>query len=528
MTWLNEIGEIIKKKISDSYEGLFPLNSAQKEAIKMIWRSSLFPKMKRTRPGPIMEYIKTWYNQAIPIYHQEYSGYIIIGPPGTGKTTVISYGALLYVSKPQYARSTARIFLCTSTNYGADRICEKIVDILKENGIMGWENQIKRVIAKNVGEEEISKKIRFLIIKPQCPANETKSEHLQRLKNVIIFIGTIYACQDLLNLRLGDHNSNKTPILSQAILFDEASQLTPPQMYLPISYNTSLRSFGVVGDNCQLPPISSIESLNYSCIDYLRGLEGYNNSRLSVDKQNTLNIQYRMHPAIRDISAGFANRDTLIKDGPNVKKRNYLMTDYNQEYIESHIYSNLLKELFRPQKTVVTIDTQNLDIISLDEKVRSSRINQSEIIIINGLTILLKDVYPLFEINDESLKIVTPYKPQANELKRVTQLNAGTVDSFQGQEAAVVLYSITFAEPDIKSKFAQNIHRLHVALSRAQKKLFIVGNSEGMRHPTFLELKQKIFQYQYQHSINGNIDLGYDPVCHFRIKKDFYNFLQSL
>lgn len=516
------INNYIQEKLEEQSDVEYALNDSQRDAIRRIWAASTLPRrVNRTSPrsGTLDQFLdRDSFFIINPRTRQQFSSFIIIGPPGTGKTTVIAYGALIYISNPRYRASSPRVFLCTSSNFGADRIFEKLIEILDLIGIHGWEIYIRRIIAQSVAEEDISQTVRNHIIRPRPVINEDPRDHQEQLNNALIFVGTIYACNDLLKLQ--------RPIKSQTVLFDEASQLTPPEMYLPISQNTSIRSFGLIGDDCQLPPIASLEPLTHSCIDYLRGLPSYENSRIPENNQIILNIQYRMHPAIRDISSRFAQRRILIRDSESVRDPSYLLQDY--QGFEGKSFSEILENIFNPQKTVVVIDTSALGDISLDTRIRSSRINLREIEIIRGLSTLIQRAFPNFEINSNSLKIVTPYKPQARRLRAITGLNANTVDAFQGQEAQIVFYSLTFAEPDVKSRFMQNQHRILVGLSRAQKKLFIIGHREAMNHPNFNYLRQNIFNYNYTETREPNINLGYDPVSKISITNDFYNYLLDI
>ena len=55
----------------------------------------------------------------------------------------------------------------------------------------------------------------------------------------------------------------------------------------------------------------------------------------------------------------------------------------------------------------------------------------------------------------------------------------GTVDKFQGQEAAVVFYSLTTSSPDLAPRgmeFLYSLNRLNVATSRARCLAVIVGS----------------------------------------------------
>jgi uncharacterized protein len=57
--------------------------------------------------------------------------------------------------------------------------------------------------------------------------------------------------------------------------------------------------------------------------------------------------------------------------------------------------------------------------------------------------------------------------------------SSGTVDKFQGQQAPVVIYSLTTSSPKDAPRgmeFLYSLNRLKVATSRAQAMVIIVGN----------------------------------------------------
>jgi uncharacterized protein len=90
----------------------------------------------------------------------------------------------------------------------------------------------------------------------------------------------------------------------------------------------------------------------------------------------------------------------------------------------------------------------------------------------------------------ENILVVAPYNQQVNLLKRVLPDGArvGTVDKFQGQEAEVVLVSMTtssgqYLPKDIEFLYSKN--RLNVAVSRARCLAVVVAN------PLLLEVNCK-------------------------------------
>ena len=68
--------------------------------------------------------------------------------------------------------------------------------------------------------------------------------------------------------------------------------------------------------------------------------------------------------------------------------------------------------------------------------------------------------------------IVAPYNAQVSAIReRLPQARAGTVDRFQGQEAAIVIYSATTSAPEDAPRgmeFLYSLNRLNVATSRAR------------------------------------------------------------
>ena len=80
----------------------------------------------------------------------------------------------------------------------------------------------------------------------------------------------------------------------------------------------------------------------------------------------------------------------------------------------------------------------------------------------------------------QDILIVAPYKAQVAELQeKIPGAKVGTVDKFQGQEAPVVIYSLTTSTPEDAPRgmeFLYSLNRFNVATSRAQTAVIVVGN----------------------------------------------------
>jgi predicted RecB family nuclease len=79
--------------------------------------------------------------------------------------------------------------------------------------------------------------------------------------------------------------------------------------------------------------------------------------------------------------------------------------------------------------------------------------------------------------------VVAPYNAQVSALRRALPeaVRVGTVDKFQGQEAPVVIYSLTTstaADAPRGLEFLYSLNRLNVATSRAQALVILVASSE--------------------------------------------------
>jgi len=76
--------------------------------------------------------------------------------------------------------------------------------------------------------------------------------------------------------------------------------------------------------------------------------------------------------------------------------------------------------------------------------------------------------------------VVAPYNAQVSDLlERMPGARVGTVDKFQGQEAPVVIYSLTTSAPEDAPRgmeFLYSLNRLNVATSRAQAVVIVVAS----------------------------------------------------
>jgi uncharacterized protein len=82
----------------------------------------------------------------------------------------------------------------------------------------------------------------------------------------------------------------------------------------------------------------------------------------------------------------------------------------------------------------------------------------------------------------DDILIIAPYNAQVSAiLHALPDCRAGTVDRFQGQQAPVVIYSLTTSTPEEAPhgmNFLYSRNRLNVATSRAQAVCVLIGNPD--------------------------------------------------
>jgi uncharacterized protein len=104
----------------------------------------------------------------------------------------------------------------------------------------------------------------------------------------------------------------------------------------------------------------------------------------------------------------------------------------------------------------------------------------------------------------EDILVVAPYNAQVSALAKALPIGArvGTVDKFQGQQAPIVIYSMTTSTPDDAPRgmeFLYSLNRLNVAVSRAQCVAAIVGSPAlfqvECKSPRQIELANALCRY---------------------------------
>jgi superfamily I DNA and/or RNA helicase len=84
-------------------------------------------------------------------------------------------------------------------------------------------------------------------------------------------------------------------------------------------------------------------------------------------------------------------------------------------------------------------------------------------------------------------------------------ITCNTVDSFQGQQADICIYSVTRSNPEGRLGFLREKPRLNVALSRARDLLIIVGDSQFCKSAEGENPFRTVIDYIEEHSLDCEV-----------------------
>lgn len=266
------------------------------------------------------------------------------------------------------------------------------------------------------------------------------------------------------------------------VVIDEAGQALEPACWIPM---LKAQKVILAGDPCQLPPtIKSAEAARSGLA--LTLLEKC--IALHPEAVSLLNEQYRMHEHIMGYSSGV----------------------FYGNQLRAHT-SVAARVLFSDDTALLFIDTAGC---GFEEKLEgtSSTNPEEAALVIKHLTHSVAQLNQFYTPTDfPSIAIISPYKQQLvilnEQLSHVPDLqpylasiSVNTIDSFQGQERDIVYISMTRSNGRGEIGFLSDIRRMNVAMTRARKKLVVVGDSATLSnlpyYAGFVTYAERLDAYQ--------------------------------
>ncbi len=423
---------------------------------------------------------------------------IIHGPPGTGKTTTI-----VEIVK-QLIQVERTILVCAPSNTAVDLLTERFaeagLDVLRIGNISRVDDEVVRhTLDMKIQEHPDSKQVKKLKIEAADLRRRAKrfkrnfgTEQGRNRGQMFKEAGELTGWANQLEERMIDHlissaqvitctlvGSNNTFLAKEkfrTVIIDEAAQALEPACWIPI-----IKAQRVIfaGDPFQLPPtIKSHEAKS-------KGL-GESLIEKSLNRQpfsNLLNVQYRMNEAIM----GFSNQRFYD----------------NQLIADTSVATHSIKG--DPEMPLVFIDTAGSGCEEQVQASYQSKFNEGEFNILREhLYQLLDHCYAANLAPLPSIALISPYREQVNTMRslvvedpRLAELPIiiNTIDGFQGQERDVIYISLVRSNDKCEIGFLKDYRRMNVAMTRARKKLVIIGDSATIGadafYASFLEYVDK-------------------------------------
>ena len=244
-------------------------------------------------------------------------------------------------------------------------------------------------------------------------------------------------------------------------VIDEASQATIPSVLIPIA---KAHRFILAGDHKQLPPTIISDragALSKTLFEEL--------IRIYPFKSQLLDIQYRMN--------------SLLMKFPNEEfYNNGLKSDSSVDDIN-------IKDILdsrQDEDALLFIDTSDI----ADNRERHLKDSKSIVNEIEAeIAIRIADDYLNDGVSEEDIGIISPYADQVKIIQENTPIEVKTVDGFQGREKEIIIISTVRSNNNGNIGFLSDLRRLNVAITRAKRKLIIIGNKDTLiTNPTYKRL----------------------------------------
>lgn len=401
---------------------------------------------------------------------------IIHGPPGTGKTTTV-----VELIRQSVAKGL-KVLACAPSNTGVDNLLEKLIANRVQVVRIGHPARVQedlqpytldalvesdpatKVVSDMLREaEKIARKAgKYTRARPVPGSRNDMRQESRQLRedaklyerqiiaNILDRADVICATTNFDPDILGDRQFDLAVV-------DEACQSTEPG-----NWPVVLRADRIVlaGDHCQLPPtIISTEAAEQGfAVSLMERL-----IRTYGDKTTRqLNVQYRMHEQIMQYSSLCFYEGSLIA----------------HDSVRTHLLSDLIQPPQPPMtlSPVTFVDTAGAGWEEQPEPDGESRFNPQE-----GQWILqqLRELCNL-GIRPEDIAVIAPYAAQVRWLRQQCPFRAieiDTVDGFQGREKEAILITLVRSNSNSEIGFLADTRRMNVALTRAKRKLIVIGDS---------------------------------------------------
>ncbi|MCC9599130.1 AAA domain-containing protein [Stieleria sp. JC731] len=430
---------------------------------------------------------------------------ILHGPPGTGKTTTLA--EVIY----QAVQRGDKVLACAPSNTAVDNLLERLVPMVPAVLRVGHPARVFESLRGHTLDELVESDASAAIIKDmrreldellRSAARPGRGRDARKRRNLLYstagdlrgqirslersVVRSIIDSADVICTTTTIDEDLLAGAKFETVVIDEACQCTESSAWQAI-----LRADMLVmaGDHCQLPPTvlsdqAASEGMQDSMMHRLIEREGSSIFR-------RLTVQYRMHRDIMDFSSNEFYEGTLVAD-PSVAS--HLLCDLPR------VETNELTD-----SALMFVDTAGANMNEEIERDGESKFNAGEGKLIERFATELVES----GVDRDQIAIIAPYAAQVRWLRNrpsLRDIEIDTVDGFQGREKEAVLITMTRSNDRGEIGFLRDKRRTNVALTRARRKLIVIGDSATLgsnefygRMLEYFEQKQayrSVFEFQ--------------------------------
>ncbi|WP_149495644.1 AAA domain-containing protein [Roseiconus lacunae] len=409
---------------------------------------------------------------------------ILHGPPGTGKTTTLA--EVIY----QAVERGDKVLACAPSNTAVDNLLERLVPLVPAVLRVGHPARVFESLRGHTLDELVEADPSSAVIKDmrreltevlRSAARPGRGRDARRRRNLLYgtagdlrgqirsleknVVRSIVDSADVICTTTTIDDDLLGKMRFDLVVIDEACQCTESSVW-----QAALRADMLVmaGDHCQLPPTvlsdeAAAEGMRDSMMHRLIERDGSTIFR-------RLTVQYRMHRDIMDFSSDEFYDGSLLAD----------------ESVAEHRLCDLpgveTNEL--TMTPLMFVDTAGANLNEEIERDGESKYNAGEAKLIEQLAGELIES----GMRRDQIAIIAPYAAQVRWLRNRSSLRdieIDTVDGFQGREKEVVLITMTRSNDRGEIGFLRDTRRTNVALTRARRKLIVIGDSATLASNDF-------------------------------------------
>ena len=409
--------------------------------------------------------------------------FLIVGPPGTGKTSVFARTLI----EKYYADKSKNILVLAYTNRAVNELCDAV------NAAFGCTDGGCDKYIRVGTELSCEEPYRDRLLQNIAEKTDSRAALLKELAETRIYISTLSSIngkQELFNLKQFD-----------IAIIDEASQILEPQLMGVLS---KVEKFILIGDHNQLATIVLQNEFSsevkeqplldigvYDCrVSFFERLLQTCKKNKWEDAYIQLKDQGRMHIDISAYPSRFFYEENLFPI-MSWQSEPLALMDSGQGEMDSMVANN----------RVLFLSTEKLH-----EDVVTNKINHNEA---TAAVALVQSVLRVYEHSNDAIRssqigIIAPYRNQIALIKQQLaeanipnheEISVDTVERYQGSQRDIILLSFCVNRA-YQLDFLCNLNhdgtvdrKLNVALTRARKQLFMVGNANILRrHPIYATL----------------------------------------